>query len=112
MRGDRERLVQRVGRVASAAIGSLPGGTSQVAGGLVVYCAGCRLAVGDRVAEVAQTASESFAGQPFLGCFPLGEQGVLLDRYVHANLMIRTEEHKSELQSPMRDSDRVLWFKK
>src|SRR3546814_77861 len=45
MRGDRERLVQRVGRVASAAIGSLPGGTSEVAGGLVVYCAGCRLAV-------------------------------------------------------------------
>jgi hypothetical protein len=86
MRGDRERLVQRVGRVASDAIASLPG--DEIAGGMVVYCAGCMMAVGDQVAQVSETASESFGGAPFLGCFTFGEQGVILDQNVHGNLMI------------------------
>jgi hypothetical protein len=85
MRGDRDRLVQRVGRVASDAIASLPG---ELAGGLVVYCAGCMLAVGEKVAEVSHTASQSFGGAPWLGCFTFGEQGVILDHNVHGNLMI------------------------
>jgi hypothetical protein len=88
MRGDRERLVQRVGRVADAAIGSLPDGREALAGGLVVYCGGCMLAVGDEVERVAVTAAERFGGTPYLGCFTFGEQGVILDRNVHANLMI------------------------
>lgn len=88
MRGDRERLVQRVGRVADAAIASLPGGREELAGGLVVYCGGCMLAVGDEVERVAATAAERFGGAPYLGCFTFGEQGVILDRNVHANLMI------------------------
>jgi hypothetical protein len=88
MRGDRERLVQRVGRVADAAIASLPGGADELAGGLVVYCGGCMLAVGDAVGRVAATAAARFGGAPYLGCFTFGEQGVILDRNVHANLMI------------------------
>jgi hypothetical protein len=88
MRGDRERLVRRVGRVADAAISSLPGGRDTLAGGLVVYCGGCMLAVGDEVRRVAATAAERFGGAPYLGCFTFGEQGVILDRNVHANLMI------------------------
>jgi hypothetical protein len=87
MRGDRERLVQRVGRVASDAIASMPGGDG-IAGGVVVYCAGCMMAVGDQAAQVSETASESFGGAPWLGCFTFGEQGVILDRNVHGNLMI------------------------
>lgn len=88
MRGDRDRLVQRVGRVAGAAVSSLPGGSGSLAGGLVVYCGGCRLAVGDRVDDVCRTARDAFDGAPFVGCFTFGEQGVILDRSVHANLMI------------------------
>lgn len=87
MRGDRERLVQRAGRVASAATSALPG-SAELAGGLVVYCGGCRIAVGDQVAQVADAARQSFTGAPFLGCFTFGEQGVILDQNVHANLMI------------------------
>jgi hypothetical protein len=86
MRGDRERLVQRVGRVVSDAIAELP--NDEIAGGLVVYCAGCMMAVGEQVAEVSDTASESFGRAPWLGCFTFGEQGVILDRNVHGNLMI------------------------
>lgn len=88
MSGDRDRLVQRVGRVASTAINALPGGSTDLAGGLIVYCGGCRLAVGEQVTQVSETAAASFDGMPFLGCFTFGEQGVILDRNVHANLMI------------------------
>ncbi|WP_370328140.1 FIST signal transduction protein [Euzebya sp.] len=88
MRGDRDRLVQRVGRVTSAAIASLSSTAADVAGGLVVYCGGCRLAVGDQVDMVAKTAGAAFGGLPFIGCFTFGEQGQILDENVHANLMI------------------------
>ena len=88
MRGDRDRLVQRVGRVATAAINDLPAGRAAVAGGMVVYCGGCRLAVGEDVDRVAATAASAFGDAPFLGCFTFGEQGQILDRNVHANLMI------------------------
>lgn len=88
MRGDRERLMQRVGRVATTAISALPGGAADLAGGLIVYCGGCRLAVGDQVDQVSETATASFGDAPFLGCFTFGEQGVILGRNVHANLMI------------------------
>ncbi len=85
MRGDRQRLVQRVGKVAEAAVASLPG--DQLAGALVVYCGGCLLAVGEEAERVAKTATAGVGG-PFLGCFTFGEQGMILGRSVHANLMI------------------------
>lgn len=85
MRGDRERLVQRVGKVAEAAVASLA--DTELAGALVVYCGGCLLAVGDEAERVAKTATAGL-GAPFLGCFTFGEQGMILGRNVHANLMI------------------------
>ncbi|MCB0995729.1 MAG: FIST C-terminal domain-containing protein [Acidimicrobiales bacterium] len=86
MRGDRERLVRRVGKVAAAAAASTS--VSEAAGALIVYCGGCLLAVGDDAGQVARTAAESLAGAPLLGCFTFGEQGMLLGQNVHANLMI------------------------
>ncbi|HWK25783.1 MAG TPA: FIST N-terminal domain-containing protein [Solirubrobacter sp.] len=86
MRGDRERLVQRVGRVVSAAVTTLAG--ADVAGALIVYCGGCLLAVGDEAERVSATAARDLGGVPYLGCFTFGEQGMILDRNVHANLMI------------------------
>ncbi len=88
MRGERARLVERAGKVATAAAATLPGGASSLAGGLVVYCGGCMLAVGDEMPKVAQAVTRSFNGMPFAGCFTFGEQGSLLDRNVHGNLMI------------------------
>lgn len=88
MRGNRDHLVTRVGRVVSTAQSSLHVGANDVAGGIVVYCAGCLLAVGDRAPEVADTARQSFGDAPFLGSFTFGEQGTILDRNLHANLMI------------------------
>jgi len=88
MRGSRSRLIERAGRVVGEAAARLPSGASSLAGGLVVYCAGCMLAVGPEMPQVASTVQASFGGMPHLGCFTFGEQGCLADRNVHGNLMI------------------------
>ncbi|MGB3864348.1 MAG: FIST N-terminal domain-containing protein [Xanthobacteraceae bacterium] len=88
MRGNKLRLVERAGKVASAAAATLPGGAANLAGGLVVYCAGCMLAVGDEMPKVSEAVSTSFDGKPFLGCFTFGEQGAILNKNAHGNLMI------------------------
>jgi len=88
MTGDRSRLVDRAGRVAAQALRLLPTGHDNAAGALVVYCGGCRMAVGDEVAQVSATVTASLGDAPFIGCFTFGEQGQLLDRNVHGNLMI------------------------
>ena len=88
MHGDRAQLIDRAGRVATAAALGLPGGPTTLAGALIVYCAGCMLAVGEAMPAVAATVSASLGGRPFVGCFTFGEQGCLLDRNAHGNLMI------------------------
>ncbi|MEQ8697858.1 MAG: FIST N-terminal domain-containing protein [Bauldia litoralis] len=88
MRGNRENLVNRAGRVSAQAAAALPGGPDSLAGGLVVYCGGCMLAVDDAMDKVVDSVCESFDGSPFLGCFTFGEQGCIADRNVHGNLMI------------------------
>ena len=88
MRGDKRRLVERAGRVATEAASRLPGGADSLAGGLMVYCAGCMLAVDDEMPNVARAVARSFTGSPFLGCFTFGEQGRMADRNLHGNLMI------------------------
>lgn len=88
MRGERNRLINRAGKVASAAAAMLPGGTDSLAGGLVVYCGGCMLAVGEGMFGVATAVTDSLRGKPFLGCFTFGEQGAILGKNAHGNLMI------------------------
>lgn len=88
MKGERNRLINRAGKVASAAAAMLPGGTETLAGGLVVYCGGCMLAVGPGMPGVAGAVTESLKGKPFLGCFTFGEQGAILGKNAHGNLMI------------------------
>jgi hypothetical protein len=88
MRGDKQRLIERAGRVAAQAIERLPGGADSLAGGLMVYCAGCMLAVDDQMPRVAREVATAMADTPFVGCFTFGEQGFLADRNMHGNLMI------------------------
>jgi len=88
MKGEKKRLITRAGKVASAAAAMLPGGAGSLAGGLVVYCGGCMLAVGEDMPQVASAVAGSFEGKPFLGCFTFGEQGAILGRNAHGNLMI------------------------
>jgi hypothetical protein len=90
MKGDRQRLVDRAGRVAAQAQSALGATAATIAGGLVVYCAGCKLAIGEDIGEVAHTVARTLGDVPFIGCFTFGEQGNLVGRNVHGNLMIST----------------------
>lgn len=89
MSGTENSLVSRASRVAEAAVGAGGLRPEDVAGALVVYCAGCMLAVRDRVTEVVGGLRQALKGAPFLGAFTFGEQGNLLGaRNMHGNLMI------------------------
>lgn len=89
MSGDVERLVRRAGRVAEAALRREAWRQDDVAGALMVYCAGCMMAVGDRMGEVAAGVHHVLNPIPTLGAFTFGEQGRCssgVNR--HGNLMI------------------------
>jgi hypothetical protein len=88
MKGDRGRLVDRAGRVAGQAMRMLPSSHSAAAGALVVYCGGCKMAIGEDIHKVSAAVAAQLGDAPFIGCFTFGEQGRLLDRNVHGNLMI------------------------
>jgi len=88
MKGDRSRLIDRADRVVQQATRALGVSSSRIAGALVIYCAGCKMAVGGDIAEVAAAVAHGLGDAPFIGCFTFGEQGQLLDRNVHGNLMI------------------------
>ena len=89
MRGTTDSLVSRAGRVATSALrhGGLE--PAAIAGALVVYCAGCMLAVQEEMDGVVEQMRSALGGAPFLGTFTFGEQGCFVggDNY-HGNLMI------------------------
>jgi hypothetical protein len=88
MKGDRNRLIDRAGRVASQARSGVSTAGAALAGALLVYCAGCKLAVGDDLEHVARAVALELGDVPFIGAFTFGEQGHLVGRNVHGNLMI------------------------
>lgn len=91
MESSREHLVNRVDRVTSRALAGMSAPDKQIAGALVVYCAGCMLAVQDDMDEVARKFCEALGGQPFLGLHTFGEQGCAMPgENTHANLMMST----------------------
>jgi hypothetical protein len=82
-------LVYRVDRVTSRALAGISAPDKQIAGALVIYCAGCMLAVQNEMPKVAKQFRQALGGQPFLGLHTFGEQGcALAGEKVHANLMM------------------------
>lgn len=90
MKGETQRLINRAGRVAEQARKSVEASGKTVAGGLVVYCGGCKIAVGEGIGKVPEAVAAGLGDVPFIVCFTFGEQGRLIDRNVHGNLMIST----------------------
>ena len=89
MQGDRAALAARAGRVAEFALKAGDKGAADIAGALMVYCGGCRLAVEDRLEEVYTGVNTALDTTPFLGVFTFGEQGPVHDAgNRHGNLMI------------------------
>lgn len=89
MESSATNLVHRVDRVTSKALAGISVPDKQVAGALIIYCAGCMLAVQNEMQEVVEQFREALGGQPFLGVHTFGEQGcALLSENTHANLMM------------------------
>jgi hypothetical protein len=89
MTGSFSSLVTRAGRVARFAANNAEMRTTDIAGALVIYCAGCMLTVGEGMTAVPHEISAAIGGAPFLGAFTFGEQGCMRGgRNCHGNLMI------------------------
>lgn len=93
MESTAEELVDSLGAlIAQAKVdGGFPssdGAVSNVAGGVLIYCAGCAGAVGEALHEAVRVKwAEAFGDSPLLGMCTFGEQGTLADvGAVHANL--------------------------
>jgi hypothetical protein len=87
MYGDRDRLIKRATRIVGDACRNLPD-PQAVAGALVVWCLGCKKTIGDDVAAVSEAVAQDLGAAPFITCFTFGEQGYLVNRNVHGNMMI------------------------
>lgn len=90
MSGAKEQLVRRASHVVRVATNNLRlRHHSEPAAALIVYCAGCMLAVRDEIEQVQQSLSEALADMPYLVAFTFGEQGCFADGFNrHGNLMI------------------------
>ncbi len=89
MNGTADDLLERPAMVVESAcrIGEID--KAQVAGMILVFCAGCMLTVKDRIDEVRRSLNECMPGVPFIAAFTFGEQGpVLAGDNRHGNLMI------------------------
>jgi hypothetical protein len=89
MRGTSEALSERAGRVADDTLTLARCSNDAIAGALVIFCAGCMLAVREQLDEVVEGLRRSLGAAPFLGAFTFGEQGCFLGgENRHGNLMI------------------------
>ena len=89
MKGTRDSLVARAGRVARAAMRTGDVVPNDIAGGLVIYCAGCMLTIQDQMDSVVEHLNDALEERPFLGSFTFGEQGCFIGgENRHGNLMI------------------------
>lgn len=87
MAGSADGLARRAGRVVKDGSAYLPP-SADFAGGLVVYCGGCMMAIGDALPTLVEGVDEAVAGKPVLGVFTFGEQGPIGEVCVHGNLMV------------------------
>ncbi len=89
MSGSADSLSTRAGAVARGILERHNWNPDQIAGSLVVYCAGCMLGIRDRMDDVTDGLNDALGRTPFHGMFTFGEQGCFIDGINrHGNLMI------------------------
>lgn len=85
MKSTPDNIIERVGSVGRMAFA----GAENPKASLVIFCAGCMMAVASRMPEVTKTISNALGQSPFLGIFTFGEQGSVVEGQAeHGNLMI------------------------
>jgi hypothetical protein len=87
MEGSPESLARRAGRVLSDARAALIE-PSSCCGGLIFFCGGCSMSLGDKMQMLVDDLDPAALGKPFLGAFTFGEQGILSGACTQANLMV------------------------
>lgn len=91
MKGTIQSLEERASEVAKALMSREGLTKKDIAGALVIYCAGCMLAVNSsgNMDRVLKNLKVELGEVPILGAFTFGEQGCLLEEEnLHGNLMI------------------------
>lgn len=90
MAGSRANLVERAGNVAAAARDAENIQRQDIAGSLVIFCAGCMMTVGEAMNEAQERIRRELGPEtPFLAAYTFGEQGSMADgTNRHGNLMI------------------------
>lgn len=90
MQGNKADLIARAGEVVRTAKQNLKFQYNRdIAGAIIVYCAGCMLAVKENLDEVQQAIRTELGNIPFIVTFTFGEQGCFIDgSNRHGNLMI------------------------
>ncbi|AKF10569.1 FIST signal transduction protein [Sandaracinus amylolyticus] len=91
MIGSRGSLMDRTEQAVSRALGSERG--RALRGGVLVYCGGCVMAIGDAAREVGTLYSRAIGGAPFIGAATFGEIGCFTGPTPtnrHGNLMCDT----------------------
>lgn len=90
MHGDKKQLIARAAEVVNVAKSTLRiQYNREVAGAIIVYCAGCMLSVKDDLADVQAGLKAALPDIPFVVTFTFGEQGCFVDGSSrHGNLMI------------------------
>lgn len=87
--GDEESLVGRASRVVRGVLIDADCQLQHVKGALIIFCAGCFLAVQHRIDDVWKQIQLELPSIPLLGQFTFGEQGIFPQgECVHGNLMI------------------------
>jgi hypothetical protein len=88
MLGTDSALLERSNQVVSRALSGVT--QAGLAGGILVYCAGCVGVLGDKVPDVATAFREQLKDAPFIGASTFGEQGCFTGKNTsnrHGNLM-------------------------
>ncbi|MEO0294577.1 MAG: FIST N-terminal domain-containing protein [candidate division WOR-3 bacterium] len=92
MHGSVNALIDRTEQVASRALG-LDKGKAKLYGGILIYCAGCVGAVGEKREEIIDAYKKIVGDIPFIGAATFGEQGCFRTKggeNKHGNLMCNT----------------------
>ncbi|WP_165311361.1 FIST signal transduction protein [Vibrio ziniensis] len=88
MTGSKKHLVERASRVVKDA-NTKNYNESEMVGGILIFCAGSMLHLGEQMTEVYKKISAQMNKQPFICPFTFGEQGKLVGgENAHGNLMI------------------------
>lgn len=89
MRSTRKALIQRGGKVANWALEREGLRPENLAGGLIIYCAGCMLAIQQELDQMLSGVQQVVQKAPFVMPFTFGELGCVYPRrYDHGNLML------------------------